>query len=247
MFNDSDLQKNPKESKTADLTSLKHLADLAEQNGQVFMASGYHKDRVSKYAENLSAWYDFGTFSRRHGMNSTAQECFKEILSIDAGHLNSLIAYGAICGENEQFEKARVFFHTAVDRYPQSSLAFSVLALFYDILGEEDENEKYLCLAVELCPSSDSIFITAAKFLVECHAGQLTERAISEEMLTNGPSIKAYLLLAQLEQQRGNFDLALENIMECVKLDQCCPDVWSALGISISYLRIPLFHPESMG
>jgi tetratricopeptide (TPR) repeat protein len=232
MFNDSDAQRNPKESKTADLTSLKHLADLAEQNGQIFTASGYHKDRVSKYVDNLSAWYDFGTFSRRHGMNSTAQECFKEILSIDAGHLNSLIAYGSICAENEQFEMARVFFHTAIEKSPKSSMAHSVLALFYDVLGEEDENEKYLATAQALAPSDvDSIFINAARFLVDCHAGQLTERALSEEMQLNGPSISGYLILAQLEQQRGDFDLALENIMECVKLKQDCPHAWSALGI----------------
>lgn len=231
MFNDSDLQKNPKESKTADLCSLKNLADLAEQNCQVYMAAGYHKDRVSKYGDNISAWFDFGIFARRHGMNSTAQECFKEILSNDASHLNALLAYGAICGDNEQFEKARVFFHTAVDKYPQSSLAPTVLALFYDILGEEDENEKYITIAKGLATSGESVFITAAQFLVECHAGQLTERAISEEMLTNGPSIKAHLLLAQLEQQRGNFDLALENLLECIKLKNECPEVWSALGI----------------
>lgn len=133
----------------------------------------------------MIAWFEYGTFCRRNGMNATAQECFKEILAVDSKHLHTLIAYGAICSENEQFEKARVFLHSAVDCFPNSTLALLVLALFYDILGEEEENEKYLTLAqsanaLDDSGCEDSMYLSAAKFLVATHAGQLTERALSE-------------------------------------------------------------------
>lgn len=49
-------------------------------------------------------------------------------------------------------------------------------------------------------------------------------------MLSVGPRITPYLILAQLEQQRGNYELALENIQEALKLKQDDPNVWSALG-----------------
>jgi len=104
--------------------------------------------------------------------------------------------------------------------------------MFYDILGEEEENEKYLLLAKQLAGTNgeDSVFMAAAKFLVATYAGQLTERAISEDMLNAGPRIAPFLILAQLEQQRGNYELALENIQEALKIKQDDPNVWSALG-----------------
>lgn len=234
MFNGKDSLNAGKDTKTSDYTSLKFFAEYAEKNGEVATALGYHKDRVSRYGENLSVWFDLGTFSRRHGMNSAAEECFKEILARDDKHFQCLIAYGALCAEHEQLEKARVLLHSAATHYPDNVLPKTVLALLYDVMGEDAESESFASQAKEAAScqqTKESIFLSAAKFLLECHAGQLTERAIIEEMILSGATVNSYLMMAQLEQQRGSFDLALENIHKAFKLKQDDPSVWSSLGM----------------
>ncbi|KAJ3217632.1 Cilia- and flagella-associated protein 70 [Clydaea vesicula] len=244
MFQDANkIAKDPTVSRTVDHSSLKRLAEDAESNGDTCIATGYHKERVAKYPESTQAWFDYGLFCRRNGMNATARECFKEILSVNPQHTGSLLAYGAICAENEQFEKARVFFHSVVDLQPNYVLPHTILGLFYDIIGEEEESEKYFELAKKLHESNNppnsndtnqkdepSIYLAAANFLISCLSGQLTERALTEEMLSTGPKISAYLLLGKLEHLRGNYEQSLIHMQDALKMKQDDPNIWSSLG-----------------
>ena len=96
----------------------------------------------------------------------------------------------------------------------------------------------------------------AAQFLISVHAGSIAEKALSHELLLNNhqsasipstlpsallpaasnPSTSLvgnttpYLLLSQLEIQRGNFSLASEYIREALSVRQDDPEAWSCVG-----------------
>jgi Tfp pilus assembly protein PilF len=48
--------------------------------------------------------------------------------------------------------------------------------------------------------------------------------------LTAGPSIQPYLLLAQLEIQRGNFKTAMDHVDSALNVEHDSPDCWAFLG-----------------
>jgi Flp pilus assembly protein TadD len=71
----------------------------------------------------------------------------------------------------------------------------------------------------------------AAEFLIKINAGQLAERALSQEILSGGNKGKAYRLLAKLENQRKNFKAAEEHIREAINAKQDDPNAWATLGL----------------
>ncbi|KAI9204949.1 uncharacterized protein BJ171DRAFT_423701, partial [Polychytrium aggregatum] len=232
------LAEDPTISRTADFNSLKSFADREETERNLHVAALYHQERVSKYEESMQAWFDYGCFCVRTGLPSKGEECFKEILQRNQKHIPSLLGYGSLCCVNERYEEARVFFNRVTEIQPKYVLGLTAMGLFYDIIGEELESEKYLADAEKLHSESSSsndisIFMLSAEFLVQCHAGQLVERALSQEMLKNGPQVRPYLLLSQLEVQRSNFKVAEKHVQDAIDVKQDSPDAWAALVISL--------------
>ncbi|KND04050.1 uncharacterized protein SPPG_01495 [Spizellomyces punctatus DAOM BR117] len=226
---------DPTLTKTADFQILKNFADTAEVDHLTDLASRYHQERIVKYEDSMQAWFDYGCFCMRNGMMSKGEECFREILSKNPKHIPSLLAYGALCCIHERFEEARVYLVTAVELQPKYTLSLTLLGLFYDVISEEEESENYLMEAAKLHNSTmpsdaPSIFLLVAEFLIHCHAGQLAERALSQEILESGPRVKPYLLLSQLEVQRSNYKLANEHLKDALSIQQDEPNVWAALG-----------------
>ncbi|KAJ3101698.1 Cilia- and flagella-associated protein 70 [Phlyctochytrium planicorne] len=228
---------DPTVSKTADFSLLKKFADEAEEDHNISISTAYHQERIAKYEDSFQAWFEYGTFCMRNALASKGIECFKEVLSRNPKHIPSLLAYGAICSGLEKYEEARVFLVTAVELQPTYVLSSTLLGLFYDIIGEEVESEKYLTEAAKMSKNDSadngSNFMAAARFLVNCHAPQLAERALSQEILVSGqPSngVQAYLLLARLEVQRGNFSSAIQHIREALDVRQDDPDAWTFLA-----------------
>ncbi|KAJ3075167.1 Cilia- and flagella-associated protein 70 [Podochytrium sp. JEL0797] len=237
MFKDVDTAFiDPSVLRTADFTMLKSFADQSELDHDVSVAATYHLERIAKYEDSLQTWSDYGAFCMRNMLISKGVECFKEILARNPKHVPSLLAYGSICTSMEKYEEARVYLVTAVELQPKYVLALTILGLFYEITGEETESEKYLEEAAKIHKATTnddnpaSIMLKAAEFLVQMHATQIADTALSSSLLKTGPSVTPYLLLSRLEIQRGNPSVALENIKSAMAVRQDDPDVWAALG-----------------
>ena len=65
---------------------LKLLADEAEGDGKIQTATTLYKENLTKHSDNLQIWFDYGAFCMRNNMQSTGEECFREILSINPEH-----------------------------------------------------------------------------------------------------------------------------------------------------------------
>ncbi|KAI8618763.1 hypothetical protein BC830DRAFT_1107404 [Chytriomyces sp. MP71] len=227
---------DPSILRTADFTMLKAFADQSELDHDIPVAGTYHQERIAKYEDSLQTWFDYGAFCMRSGQSSKGVECFKEILARNAKHVPSLLAYGAICTSMENYEEARVYLVTAAELQPKYVLALTLLGLFYEITGEEIESEHFLEEAVKVQKATTNddnvanMMLKAADFLVQIHATHLADSALANSLLKTGPSVAPYLLLSQLELQRGNPTVAVENIKSAMQVRQDDPDVWAALG-----------------
>ncbi|KAJ3355461.1 Cilia- and flagella-associated protein 70 [Entophlyctis luteolus] len=251
MFKDVDSAfTDPSVIRTADFSMLKSFADQSELDNDFALASVYHKERIAKYDDSIQTWFDYGASCMRNSQSSKGVECFKELLARNSKHIPTLLAYGAICTSAEKYEEARVYLVTATELQPKHVLSLTILGLFYQITGEEIESEKYLEEAVKTykmsmasteVPNDDNnlnnnssvvaaVMLKAAEFLVSVHATQMADAALSCSLLKTGPSIAPYLLLSQLETQKGNLMAAVENIKSAMQVQQDDPDVWAALG-----------------
>jgi len=231
------LEVDPDKLKTKEFNSLKEFADSCEVDRKFSQAALYHQERIARWEDSYQAWFDYGCFCMRCGMTIRGEECFKEILSKNDKHIPSLIAYSAICCIEEKYEESQLYIECACKLQPKNVIAHTVAGLFFDHINEEEESEKYLKRAYEIFNSTQaykklnkSFFVLTAEFLIKCHAGQLAERALTEEILNNSNDVYPYILLSQLEIQRGNYSNALERIKEALEIQQDNSSAWSALG-----------------
>ncbi|TPX60566.1 hypothetical protein PhCBS80983_g01686 [Powellomyces hirtus] len=235
-FRDRKRTTTPPATTADDFHILKSWAMDAETDRWVAGAERWHRERVVRFEDSMQAWFDYGCFCLRNGMTDKGEECFKEILGKNSKHIPSLLGYGSYCCINERFEEARVFLVTAVELQPKYVMGLTILGLFYDVLGEEEESELNLMEAQKAhkalvgSDEAPSIFVSAAEFLIHCHAGQLAERALSQEILQTNTVVNPQLLLHQLELQRSNFRLAEQHLQDALDVRQDDPDVWAALG-----------------
>jgi tetratricopeptide (TPR) repeat protein len=231
------LEIDPDKLKTKEFNSLKEFADSCEVDRKFNQAALYHQERIARWEDSYQAWFDYGCFCMRCGMTIRGEECFKEILSKNDKHIPSLIAYSAICCIEEKYEESQLYIECACKLQPKNVIAHTVAGLFFDHINEEEESEKYLKKAYDIFNSTQaykklnkSFFVLTAEFLIKCHAGQLAERALTEEILNNSNYVYPYILLSQLEIQRGNYSNALERIKEALEIQQDNSSAWSALG-----------------
>ncbi|KAI8802085.1 hypothetical protein BJ742DRAFT_873493 [Cladochytrium replicatum] len=235
------MEESGAESLANDYQLLKTFSEEAEGDLNVGAAAFYHQERLAKYEDSIQAWYDYGCFLMRNSNQAKGEECFREVLGRQAKHIPTLLAFGSFCAIKERLEEARVYLVTAVELQPKYILGLVILlkptriqGLYYDAISEELESEKYIAdgekLFKETSHEGSSMFIQAALFLINCHAGPLAERALAQEVLLNGPSVEPYLLLSRLEVQRGNFVLAGERIKSALDISQDSPNVWAAQG-----------------
>ncbi|BFZ07632.1 hypothetical protein BsWGS_10671 [Bradybaena similaris] len=124
-----------------DNNQLKHFAVEAEINQNFGLAETYYKERIARNKADTDAWFDFGTFNLYIGNISKAEECFKECLSINPKHLQSLLMFGVVCVISDKHELAETFFETATCLHPKSVLAWTMLGLFYDAVSNEIGSE----------------------------------------------------------------------------------------------------------
>ncbi|KAL2919158.1 hypothetical protein HK105_201433 [Polyrhizophydium stewartii] len=238
---------DPTINRSADFKALKEFADASELNCQPSIAAKYHLERVAKYEE-----FDYGCFSMRNGMPDKGEECFKEILSRNPKHVPTLLVYGAVCCAHERFEEAHVYLASAVQLEPRYVLANAFLqmrhiilmhvnrllrqGIFFEILGQDSDAEKCLAEAQALHEASGppkdapTHFLLAAEFAIQAHLGEFADRALAHELLHRGPSVRPYVLLSQLETQRGCFSKAADYLKQALAMESGNLSVWASLG-----------------
>ncbi|XP_043568013.1 cilia- and flagella-associated protein 70 isoform X1 [Chiloscyllium plagiosum] len=83
-----------------------------------------------------------------------------------------------------------------------------------------------------------SIYMEAAKFLLDVYALQFATRALTHEMLLgeNGLSCEYHVILARLYMLQEEFAKAEESLAEAGRIDHQNPDLWALLG-HLSYMK----------
>ena len=102
------------------LDSLKSFADDAEWNREIQLAARYHQERVAKFNENLTTWFDYSTFCMRNLLEDIGQEGLKEIIGRNDQHLEALLAYGMICYCEEKYEESKALIDQVLKIKPDS-------------------------------------------------------------------------------------------------------------------------------
>ncbi|KAJ8327947.1 hypothetical protein QVD99_006319 [Batrachochytrium dendrobatidis] len=228
---------DPAMDRLADFHSLKEFADVAEFNGKYSISARYHLERVAKYEDTISAWFDYGCFMMRTNSLEKGEACFKEILSRNSKYVPALLVYGAICCAHEKLDEAHVYMTSAVKLEPKCILSNVFMGILLDILGDDAESEKYIAeakllhgLQHESVEDGPTPYLEAAIFATSVHLGDFSDRALSQELLLRGATVKPYLLLSQLKIQSGHYDKALEHLKEALALDSNNVTVWTELG-----------------
>lgn len=85
---------------------------------------------------------------------------------------------------------------------------------------------------------TNTIYMEAAKFLLQANALQFAQRALAQDLLSpeGGTSCSYYLALARLHLQRRDFDSADQNLQEALHVNPENPDVWALIG-HLHYMR----------
>jgi hypothetical protein len=60
---------------------------------------------IAKNRTDISNWYDYGTFCMRVGDTSKAEECFREVVSMDQVHEQALILLGCLALVAEHYSE----------------------------------------------------------------------------------------------------------------------------------------------
>ncbi|KAI0237880.1 Cilia- and flagella-associated protein 70 [Lamellibrachia satsuma] len=133
-----------------DVAQLKLFAREAEVNENFELAAKFYQERIARDRNNPNHWLDYGTFCLYLNDLTKAEECFKECVSIDQRHLHGLLLYGVVCTMQDKHEPAETFFETATSVEPRSMLAWTMLGLFYDGIGNGIGTEMALLEANKL-------------------------------------------------------------------------------------------------
>ena len=254
-------------------------------------AAKYYQERISLNKNDPECWLDYGCFCLFIDDTKKAQECFKEVVSIDQKHFIGLVLNGCMALFTDDFTSAEVFFESAAYSHPDNEIGWTLLGLFYsgvhnDIMAERafneacrlndpnlsakksyidinnGENEKLTTskegltttehpshsecsdepLANQETPKQSEVvpknvntmspFLQAARFLIDHRVLNLTERALSHELVApgHGESASYFQLLAETQVMKKSYSEAKSSIDECLKLHHQNPDAWALLG-----------------
>ncbi|KAJ3259831.1 Cilia- and flagella-associated protein 70 [Boothiomyces macroporosus] len=221
IFMEKEVQKNDtNELKRLEITSLKQFAEEAERSNKISLSAHYYQERIAKYEDNLSCWFDYGTFCMRNQMLAKGEECFREIIARNSKHIPALIAIAMNSMASDNLEQARVFIHSALQIKPESGMLNILMAIFYEMTNEELEAEKYFN-AAKLAQDKGSMKPTLelAEFAIQINCAFLADRVLAQEVIQNGLNFYPYLLLSQLEIQRYNYSQAENYLKDALKID----------------------------
>ncbi|CAG5132206.1 unnamed protein product [Candidula unifasciata] len=228
-----------------DSNQLKHFAFEAEINHNFELAETYYKERIARNKADTDSWFDYGTFNLYIGNIPKAEECFKECLSTNPKHLQSLLVYGIVCVISDKNEIAETFFETATCIHCKSVLAWTMLGLFYDAVSNEIGAEMAYAEANRLNDKKILAFTQAMREKEE----ELQEQKRKEQEKIAGESKREEILMAVDEGGLSvqAVDPKLGNIQKSTPAlaKQISPAIRQAPSVSPSTLSRPSGKPGS--
>lgn len=131
---------------------LKRFAQEAEVNGDYEAAANYYQERLTKDKNDPEHWFDYGTFNLLRGDYPKATECFRESISINQTFLKGLLMFGILSAMQGKRDEAEAVFEraTTISGTLPQCLSWTILALFYESLGNEIRAEHAFAEARQL-------------------------------------------------------------------------------------------------
>lgn len=162
------------------LHELQNLADEYEVMGLLGSAEKCHQERVLVKNDAL-LWFDYGAFCTRKGDLGKAEECFRESISINPEHMDSLLSLACLLMTTGlmpnsaaiHFEHAEVLLQSSLDLLENSeaelsrkSLIWGLLTLVYSLSGgvKAMERRSSEWIAKEIAGEKSSSGDVAAPF-----------------------------------------------------------------------------------
>ncbi|XP_063715632.1 cilia- and flagella-associated protein 70-like isoform X3 [Symsagittifera roscoffensis] len=133
-----------------DADQLKHFARESEMNSNMQLADQFYLERISRNKKEPSYWFDYACFNLLNGDITKAVECTKECVAIDQKNLKGLLLYGILMLVDEKYEPAEIFLEAATNFYSDCVEAWTVLALYYDAIGNDIGHEMAIEQAVKV-------------------------------------------------------------------------------------------------
>ncbi|XP_041432428.1 cilia- and flagella-associated protein 70 isoform X2 [Xenopus laevis] len=133
-----------------DTQQLLRFAREAEITGNFHLANTFYQERLARDRQCVDHWLDYGSFNLLTDDYIKAQECFHEAVALKRDHLPSLLLCGTAAAMLDHYKDAEVFFEDATCTDPTSSLAWTMLGLFYEMQGNDIRMEMAFSEAARL-------------------------------------------------------------------------------------------------
>ncbi|XP_047119760.1 uncharacterized protein LOC124802801 [Schistocerca piceifrons] len=190
-----------------------------------------------------------------------------------------LLLYGIFHSTNGDRQEAELFFGAAIYFHPRIMEAWIILHLFYvsieknegadialrkakKLMTQYREELNYLCMSSEplawspTAMKDESVFLLTAKLLLQLHAYQFSELALSQELLLHGTSTAYRYYLSVGHYLSGRYDDAISHLQQIVDGDfkssflnlplSGCPDQISLFVMACLDSFAPLYHLEEL-
>ena len=200
----------------ARLHDLQNLADEYEVMGLLESAEKCHQERVL-VKDDAQLWSDYGAFCTRKGDLGRAEECFRESISLDPDHMDSLLSLACLLmttgllpnGDVVHFEHAEVLVQSALELLEkpghgqsQKGLIWGLLTLVYSLAGNskamERRSSEWTAKAVAEEPAEDgeasAPFRYAAVRFLDLKLPDLASRALEYHSKVGGEEDKEFYL-----------------------------------------------------
>ncbi|KAG8433436.1 hypothetical protein GDO86_017639 [Hymenochirus boettgeri] len=123
-------------AKEAEITGDFDLANTFYQS-LAQLCSSLPVQRLARDRQNVNHWLDYGCFKLMIGDHISAQECFQEAVVLNREHVHSLLLCGIVALLLHRYKDAEVLLENATCKDPSSSLAWTLLGLFYEMQGDD--------------------------------------------------------------------------------------------------------------
>ncbi|XP_049940178.1 cilia- and flagella-associated protein 70-like [Schistocerca serialis cubense] len=230
--------------KTYDVTNDQKyfFAIESTEEGDYEKANQLYLERISKFKKNPDFWIDYALFCMQTSDTAQARESIREALSLDIRHPIGLLLYGIFHSTNGDRQEAELFFGAAIYFHPRIMEAWIILHLFYvsieknegadialrkakKLMTQYREELNYLYMSSEplawspTAMKDESVFLLTAKLLLQLHAYQFSELALSQELLLHGTSTAYRYYLSVGHYLSGRYDDAISHLQQIVDGD----------------------------
>lgn len=117
--------------KVADSSMLLHFAKEAEVMFEFDLADKYYQERIVRYKNDAECWFDYGIYNLLIENLQKAEQCFKEVVSLDQQHMSGILLTGLMCFQNEEYAIAEELLDGVTCLHPNEVIPWTLLGLHF--------------------------------------------------------------------------------------------------------------------